>query len=215
MHFTPGVSMQECGLCSANECISVGGQSLCLRHFSSSLLNGSDAPPLVSDEGELARQTGEVKILWTEAITEVVLRMFALQKTEEEALRKDPLSILSMNKRKSNKVLKRKFGYYSLLQTSQSTTATRPVLSIAAPTAAGGRLLHMTSDSLREMEEREAREREAADGDVCSSCGSKWTFRAPRMGYDISKSEVWGSRHDEAEIFSITCKSCLHVQISR
>ena len=35
------------------------------------------------------------------------------------------------------------------------------------------------------------------------------------MGYDISKSEVWGSRHDEAEIFSITCKSCLHVQISR
>ena len=208
----------ECGLCAAKECITVGEQGLCLQHFSSNLLDGCDAPPLVSDEGELARQTGDVKNLWTEAITDVVLRMFALQKKEEEALRKDPLSILSMNKSKSSKVLKRKFGDHSLLQTSQSTTTKRPALPTGAapfPTAGGGRLLHMTNDSFREMEEREAREREAADGDACSSCGSKWTFRAPRMGFDISKAEVWGSRHDEAEIFSITCKSCLHVQISR
>ena len=175
------------------------------------------------DNNELIRQSGDVKEAWGDAITEVVLEMLEMQRKEEDMLRRDPLSILTINKKANKTELKRKFGDTSLEQLStrrqEKTTVKFQRADQSNPCRDDGKryfkLLssHLSGDVedlQKEIEQRERREKEASDGDPCVHCGSKWTFNSNLSSFDISKAEVWGNK-DVAETFTTTCKDCGHV----
>ena len=213
--------------CGVASCMLVGTRCLCLRHFVAVV---EDEIAVISNNDELVRQSCAVKDLWNEAITDVTLEMFELQKKEEDSLRKDPLSILTMNSKTSKGELKRKFGSQSMEQIfasglhqgqSSKPNTKRPAAKNQLPLHQPSekryfKLLssHLTSidgDRMRiSIDEKTMRERESADGEVCRKCGSRWTFKSELSGYDITKSEVWGNK-DTPDVFSITCKECLFV----
>ena len=221
-------SLRACCIdgCGVASCTLFGPRYLCLLHF---VAVDEDGVAVVSNNDELVRQSSAVKDLWNEAITEVTLEMFELQKKEEDSLRKDPLSILTMNSKTSKGELKRKFGSQSMEQvfasgsqegqSSKPSTNKRPAANHQQDQPREKRhfkLLssHLSSDDGERMkkiiDERNMREREGADGEACRKCGSRWTFKSELSGYDITKSEVWGNK-DTPDVFSITCKECLFV----
>lgn len=53
----------------------------------------------ISDEtiSVISAECADEKEMWTEAITELVLRMYEIQKDEEKRIKDDPLSMISMN----------------------------------------------------------------------------------------------------------------------
>jgi len=184
---------------------------------------------MVIDNAELLLQSGDVKEIWGCAITEVVLEMYELQKKEEVLMRNDPLSVLAMNTKANKKELKSLFGdkvVEQLSQVNQKETAGQPAKLKGSDPAWQGKgdkpyfkLLssHLTSDGLalqKDLEEREKRERESADGQACPQCSSRWTYRGILAGFDISKAEVWGSK-DAAETYTLNCKECGHISTVR
>jgi hypothetical protein len=64
----------------------------------------------VFDQERLRSQTPQVNELLKEVVADVILDMYDLQKQEEEKLRKDPLSILSLNRPSQTKTLAREHG---------------------------------------------------------------------------------------------------------
>lgn len=171
---------------------------------------------------ELAEQSAGVKSLWNDVISETVLRMLELQKIEEDILRKDPLSIISVNST-ARKELKRKFGDKFLEKSNSKKEVSRK----SSPDQNKSnveeqkyfKLLsshHSTnSESLhKEIEKINERDRANATGDKCTKCQSNWTIRSDHSSYGFTKAEVWGNK-DNTDIVLIKCKECDHVEAEK
>lgn len=217
--------MVDCSICSERACLVCKEESLCLRHFVGKQDKGEVAPFVFSQDA-LNNQTPLVKDLWNDAIAEVVLRMFELQKAEEDTLRKDPLAILAQNKSSTKKALKQQFGESDFfIKSLESQQPKQPKLM--APRGGGVgvtdfqrgfSLLSGASSSATELtqqiKEIEAKSRAEADGDPCRVCGSKWTTTTHTSSYDIGKSEVWGNK-DGGETVTVTCRDCFHREVQK
>ena len=206
----------ECTQCSARSCVLVKTKNVCLRHFVS-LMAGDKTDAFVFNVDEVANQAIGVKRLWDDAIGEVALRMFELQKKEEETLRKDPLSILTMNKMTTKKALQQQFGEASdFLKSLPQEQPTRKSSSTSVDSGNSKRGFFLLTDHqehlARQMDEIEKKSRANADGDACRVCGSNWTTTTYSAHYDIGKSEVWGNK-DAGETLVIICRECHHREI--
>lgn len=207
--------------------------SLCLRHFVAKPDKGDSGAPFVFNQEALKNQTPLVKDLWNDAIADVVLRMFELQKAEEDTLRRDPLAILARNKSSTKKALKQQFGESDFFAQAQQPKqmGPRPMGAGAEARAAragtgvtdvaskrGFSLLSgsssTTTELAQQMEEIEKKSRAEADGDACRVCGSNWTTTTFSSSYDIGKSEVWGNK-DGGETITVSCRDCFHRQIQK
>ena len=85
----------------------------CLVHFVAQLDSNEQVltrSVTILDNALLTHQNLMMNELWKEAITDVVMDMYALQKEEQETLRKDPLSILSLNRKSKSKQVNSMFN---------------------------------------------------------------------------------------------------------
>jgi hypothetical protein len=86
-----------CHVCHENGVIDCYGQIFCLLHYH--LLGSHDhlkSYQIISEIDYLEQQE-KIGILWKDAISEVVMKMFEYEKLEQQSVQDDPLSILSLN----------------------------------------------------------------------------------------------------------------------
>ena len=209
----------------------------CLLHYiaqreASAVLEGG----LVSvfDQNKLRAQTPQVNKLWEEIVADVVLDMFALQKEEEEKLRKDPLSILSLNRPSQAKSVAQIHGAGAAERALGSNTESSKKRKAPSGAKINARdeiidpykrinhknenLLGSSLASAREETEDEKAERRArlereereANGMLCRACGSKWTATRLVELVENSRSETWGFK-DAPQLWRTECFKCQHI----
>lgn len=210
----------------------------CLLHYiaqreASAVLEGG----LVSvfDQRRLTAQTPQVNELWKEVAADVVMDMFELQKKEEEKLRKDPLSILSLNRPSQAKSVAQIHGAGAAeraLDTggSSSSSKKRKVHSGVKVVEKDGKLdpykrinhqndnllgsfassgLEETEEEKAEKQARLEKEEKEANGVPCLACGSKWTATRLVELVENSRSETWGFK-DAPQLWKTECFKCQH-----
>ncbi len=210
----------------------------CLLHYiaqreASAALEGGQVT--VFDQERLRVQTPQVNELWKEIVADVVLDMFALQKEEEEKLRKDPLSILSLNRPSQAKSVAQIHGAGAAeraLDSDSNSNKKRKAPSGAAKNNAKAsdevldpyrRINHrhdnlLGSSMAEEYTEAEKiarnarleKEEKEADGEPCLACGSKWTATRLVELVENSRSETWGFK-DAPVQFRTECFKCQHI----
>ena len=212
----------------------------CLVHFISEVdatERMAEGSVQVIDEQALISQTPPTNELWKEAIAEVVLEMYSLQKGEEEVMRKDPLSILGMNNPKHKSSLAKLHGSVAAEKLVASNESKRnktansalPMKRKAAVPVSGpyqriaqrrddGQLsaIEANAKDMREETEAEKKARLAdeeknASGAQCKACGSRWTETRTLGLLDNSRTETWGFK-DAAVSYCVTCCKCEHVE---
>ena len=211
---------------------------VCLAHFiadpnASALL----ATASVVDQEALLGQNQHAGEMWREVISEVILDMFDLQRQEEETMRKDPLSILGLNRPSATQSLAKLHGSAAVEKVSSSSSSSssskqekqRASQKRKAPSGKvdpytripqrrdDGNLGAMIMVSNEEEEEtaeckkaREAEEEKSASGVPCVACGSRWTETRTISLLDTSRSETWGFK-DAPSTVATTCLKCKHV----
>ena len=229
--------------CGEKPCVEIGEKYCsCLMHFVAEL----DATAKLGDEGAVAvldqkvlmTQTPQCNVLWKEAIAEVILEMFSLQKEEEELMRKDPLSILGMNNPKHRSSLaklhgsavaesitagklggadKKKGANLTPMKRKSNLAVSDPYARIAQRRD-DGRLSAIEANAKEMHEETEAEkkkrlqeEEKVAAGVACKACGSRWTETRTLSLVDNSRTETWGFK-DAPSSYAITCNKCRHVE---
>jgi DNA-directed RNA polymerase subunit M/transcription elongation factor TFIIS len=225
--------------CEEKPCVELGKSYYsCLVHFvaeADATMKMGEGAVEVIDQKALMTQTPQCNELWKEAIAEVVLEMFSLQKEEEEVMRKDPLSILGMNNPKHKSSLAKMHGS----AVAESVTAGRlggekksstmtPMKrkASAAVTDAYARIAQRRDDgalgaieaNAKTMHEETAEEKQLklreeemnAAGVACNACGSRWTETRTLGLLDNSRTETWGFK-DAPSTFSVACNKCKHV----
>ena len=93
--------MMKCRLCSQPASVKLKGLLYCLIHFAQSddiHLDARDksGAKMSRDEAEVRKQEEELRNLWRDALEDVVLRMYDLQKEEQEKARTDPFAMMAM-----------------------------------------------------------------------------------------------------------------------
>jgi hypothetical protein len=213
---------------------------VCLAHFiadpnASALL----ATASVVDQEALLGQNQHAGEMWREVISEVILDMFDLQRQEEEAMRKDPLSILGLNRPSATQSLAKLHGSAAVEKVSSSSSSSSssspqekqrmaqkrkappgkvdPYTRIAQRRddgALGAMIMVANEEEEEETAElkkaREAEEEKNASGLPCVACGSRWTETRTISLLDTSRSETWGFK-DAPSTVATTCLKCKHV----
>ena len=209
----------KCLYCSQDACISSKTRNLCLLHYSrsNSILNqtnnnicttskGNNSNEFkISDQLALNNQHPMMESLWKEAITDVVLRMYELQKEEQECLRKDPLSMLSFNTTRINpSTLKmknnRKRNHFSTGQDSRALNDTVLEAIRKTPRFSG---LDMATAG-KPVDE------------ACPLCGKHEVIECYTatlsIESNVSKAETWGNKDEHKDssrlIQQLYCNSC-------
>ena len=212
--------------------------SSCLLHFVSEV----DATEIVAegnvrviDQQTLISQIPQTNELWMEAIAEVVLEMYNLQREEEEVIRKDPLSILGMNNPKHRSSLAKMHGSaaaekLSVINESESSgvfnsvkSAKRKAETVSDPyqriaqrrddgnlSAIEANAKDLQEETEAEKKVRLADEEKKANGLPCQACGSRWTETRTISMVENSRSETWGFK-DALSSYSVACNKCKHI----
>ena len=186
------------------------------------------------DQNKLRAQTPQVNELWKEVVVDVALDMFSLQKEEEDKLRKDPLSILSLNRPSQAKSVAQIHGTDAAeraLHSGIDSSKKRKVPSGVEPNPRdaildpykrinhrndnllGSSLIPVHEETEDEKAEREARlkkEESEANGTPCQACGSKWTATRLVELVENSRSETWGFK-DAPQMWRTECFKCQHI----
>jgi hypothetical protein len=182
----------SCFICKKSSCIEVGSASLCLLHYVTKESNNNEIV-IVSDKEELAVQSVLVRDMWSNAITDVLLQMYDLQKEEEESIRRDPLSLLTMGTAgpipvpylDESSIMKKK--HTSLNSTQDSTKSTLWNIH--------------KNDSKTEIPLNNI-------SSYCERCGSHEVSTRYSSNNDCNRSEIWGSKEALKSTETVTCLKC-------
>lgn len=198
---------RTCSQCSKSACVIQNGHYLCLLHHCASkgvLLKGTK----IYDENELQNQSTFVERLWRDAVSDVIMRMYDIQKSEEELLKNDPLEILTMN----------------VLPVPDYSTSKRSIkrpISTGSSTRAGKQLpkLNEEKKNVESITENSSSHHTmtTTENPKCENCDSRDTrtvYSAPGGNLNVSKNETWGSKSAHSVMINFECKSCGHAVIS-
>lgn len=206
-----------CTICSKKSSLQHDGVDYCLLHYSTSAAspNFSTHTPVLLNEVCLKNEEDAMRSLWSDAISSVVLRMYQLQKLEEDQIRQDPLAMLSVKApalplpvpRKTNYPVKRRISTtlrhdeldpYSKKTRREKTLLRGEKIQNSNETEADSSIILDKGDS------------SSSTGDhQCEHCHSFNTKVHHSSGQcDSSRSETWGSKSGPNEIAHIDCLDC-------
>jgi hypothetical protein len=215
-----------------------------LLHYHAFSTHGKDSviKSIVTNEAEAARQKPVADAVLREAMTEVLLRMHALQQQEQNTLRADPLQLLALHAPSSSAMA-------AVMDVSAPPLQHQPKRSSAAYEAAHQNTKKLKKDNLWNVTSEHrgegdfAREDEAlrrsllrqvsgggqdaaaeeeylhSRGPPCTRCGSEHTlakYDTSMSGMSGTRGEVWGSKDQESGVSSrvtVLCKACGHEKI--
>ena len=215
MNYSSNCTKSKCLYCSQIACISSKTRNLCLLHYSRSNsilkqkninINNSNSNEFeISNQSALNNQHPMMESLWKEAITDVVLRMYELQKEEQECLRKDPLSMLSFNTTRINpSTLKmknnRKRNRFTTGQDSRALNDTVLEAIRKTPRFSGSDMTTMGK----------------AIDEACPLCGKHEVIQCDmanmQVESNVQKLETWGNKdlgdRDPSRTLQLYCNSC-------
>jgi hypothetical protein len=86
-----------CHVCDENGVIDCYGQIFCLLHYHLLCSHDHFKSYRIISEIDYREQQEKVEMLWKNAVSEVVMKMFEYEKLEQQSVHDDPLSILSFN----------------------------------------------------------------------------------------------------------------------
>jgi hypothetical protein len=84
-------------MCSQNGVVDRYGKIFCLLHYHIICSEKQVTHETIISDQDLNEQREGMEVLWKDAISDVVMRMFEYEKLEQIQLNEDPLSILSLN----------------------------------------------------------------------------------------------------------------------
>jgi hypothetical protein len=197
----------------------------CLKHYAlsdsiHSKASGAKGGPKVA-ESAMKKQRPAMAAAWEEALQGVVLRMYDLQKEEQERARVDPFAMLAMqapridaNAFKAAK-LKRK------RETASDSASASASTSTSGKSGGKGGIMARTNQ-IWSFKGFEANARQAdmdgplevhCEGPACEACQSEQTSlqQVGGFGSNVSKCETWGSKDAPEAVFRINCRACNHV----
>lgn len=188
---------KKCSHCQQSACLVQNGHYLCLLHHCTSksvLYNSLE----VYNNVELQSQSKLVENFWRDAAADVMLRMYDMQKEEEELLRKDPLEILSMN------VLP------VITCPAKRKTVKRPQSIESGKCNHEIKTLSKRLDIESSIAENSINNKGNPKCENCASTDTRTRYSAPSGQLDVSRNETWGSKSAHSVAIHIECKACGH-----
>lgn len=217
----------KCCLCEENACIQAYTRYFCLLHYSTSEYvveyslsekkensknsnSNKNSHIKIVDEIECERQNMKMQDLWRNAIVDVVSQMYEYQEHEQDEIRKNPFSEVTLNAAKFEcptlpfEKLKELFPLSGRTAPSSTLSPKKSAISKSKPSS----LWIVNSTASNESGEEDDEDKDAADNVLCDKCGSSNTRELFSTGMqDISRSEVWGSKNP-TQTFQFICNNC-------
>ena len=203
--------MNKCLYCSQPACVQYGkDRNVCLLHYSrsksilhysksrsTSSSSSSSENIIINNEIEMISQSSLMKSLWDISITDVVTRMYELQKIEQESLRKDPLAMLSLNSSRIDMSLLRLNNNNNNSNIKRSRN--EDGISISDPVL----------DKIRKTPRFNTND-DNISYDTCPNCGKDSISKIDVMSSsgNVSKNETWGSKDLPEENIKLYCCNC-------
>lgn len=195
--------MVTCEKCTSHACLSqvVNNRErhFCVVHFN---LEGSQDvlvhPVNVIDDEVLAVQTIEFQDIARKAIADVAMKMYAVQKKEENE-----------NRLRSSKPKAREHLPPSGIVDNKSKISKGSLWSTNISQLDKEKILKEIDES--EREENTLKNTENKLGVTCISCGSRSTLARNRYALETCKNEVWGNKDNDSGLVTIECQDCGYV----
>jgi len=218
------MTLHICSECSNNASLQYEGTYYCLLHYSTSeaSLNFNIRPPMLLNDEILRNEEGTMRSLWKNAISDVLFRMYQLQKVEEDRVREDPLALFTINipplpppstvkstnerKHQPHTVTMNSRHHDTLNPYSRKTKREKPLLRGDKRRKVGG----PETEASNNDEPGKKVSTSSSVGDVqCEHCFSFNTKTRHLSGQcDSSRSETWGSKLGPSEIAFVDCLDC-------
>ena len=193
--------MSTCVSCTSSACLSQvvnnREKNYCVIHFN---LDGQpdtlQYPIRVIDDDQLSIQTIEFQDIARRAIADVAMKMYAVQKKEENE-----------NRLKSAKVAAKPRDLGTLDNKSKISRGSLWTTGISQINKE--KILKEIDDN--EREENVLKTAEKPLGIACISCGSRSTLARNRYALETCKNEVWGNKDNDSGLVTIECQDCGYV----